>query len=115
MDDLTGMDIPLGELGTTEEEINVSEEEDVFSDLSADEKDLEDEHRSPIFAEAIRRKLKTAPTKAPNTSAKRSKLSPSTSANRLYFKWRGREQGEGDVAYDGYKKNTEYLHFTDSN
>lgn len=115
VDDLTGTDIPLDELGTTEEEDGASEEEDLFSDLSADEKDVEDEPRSPIFAAAVRRKRKSAPTKAPKPSTKRSKLSSSTSSNRLYFKWRGREQGEGDVAYDGYKKNTGYLQFTDSN
>lgn len=113
VDDHTGLDIPLEELETTEEENDASEEEDAFSDLSADEIN-EDEPGSPGFAVVARRKRRNAPTNAQNTSSKRSKLSPGTSTNRLYFKWRGREQGEGDVAHDGYKKNAGYLQFTDA-
>ncbi len=117
VDDRTEMDIPLEELGTTEEENDASEEEeeDVFSDLSADEKDEEDEPRSFNLSAVARGKRKMPPTKAPNTSTKRPKQSSTTSSNRLYFKWRDREHGEGDVAYDFYKNNAGYLQFTDSN
>lgn len=116
VDDHTGMDIALEELGTTEEDDDASGEEDVFSDLSADERDQGDEPKSHISASAVvREKRKSAPTRAPNPAAKRPKPSSSISPNRLYFKWRGREKGQCEVAYDGYKKNTGYLQFTDSN
>lgn len=113
LDDGPGMDLSLEELETTEEEDDASEEEDLFSDLSADEKDEEHEPMPPVFGAVIRRK-RSVPEKALGTSAKRPRLSLSTSSNRLYFKWRGREQGDGDVAHDGYKKNAGYLQFTDA-
>lgn len=85
VDGLAGVAIPLDELETTVEESDVSEEEDVFSDLSADEKDLEDEPRSPILA-ALVRKRKNTPTKALNDSAKHSRTLPNSPSNRIYFK-----------------------------
>ena len=114
IDDHTEMEIPLEELETTEEEDSASEEEDVFSDLSESEEKEErgeDDFGTPILS---RKRIK-APTKAHAASAKRLKASRSTSFNRLYFKWRGREQGEGDVACDFRKNNTGYLQFTDAN
>ena len=117
IDDYTGMEIPLEELEDTEEEDNASEEEDVFSDLSEREQDQEreEDESEPGRFSVLRRKRTKAPTKAHAAAAKRPKSSRSTSSNRLYFKWRGREQGEGDVAYDFRKKNTGYLQFTDAN
>ena len=114
LDEYTEMTIPLEELNTTELEDNASEEEDIFSDLSTDERCEEDEPGSFEDGVWIGRKRRRAFDKAPS-AAKRLKSSPNTSTtNRLYFKWRGREEGEGDVAYDGYKNNTGYLQFTDS-
>lgn len=116
IDDHTGMDIPLADLETTEEEDNASEEEDVFSDLSESkqrEQRVQDEYEPGGFT-VLPRKRESPPTEAHTAAAKRLKTSRSTSSNRLYFKWRGREQGEGDVAYDGYKNNAGYLQFTDA-
>lgn len=113
-DSHTGMDIPLEEFDTTEVEENASEEEDVFSDLSLGEQDEGSESDSDGFKIVIRRKRRRPPTKAREPSAKRSKISSTTSPHRLYFKWRGREQGEGDVAYDFYKNNAGYLQFIDA-
>ena len=116
IDDYTELEVPLGELETTEEEEDASEEEDVFSDLSESEQDEEKEEEDEfgLGDTVLRRKRTKPPTKAHATAAKRLKASRSTSSNRLYFKWRGREQGEGDVAYDFDKKNTGYLQFTDA-
>ena len=116
IDDYTEMEVPLEELETTEEEDDASEEEDVFSDLSESEQEEEREEAQfgPGGFTAPSRKRTKPPTKAHAAAAKRLKVSRSTSCNRLYFKWRGREQGEGDVAYDDDKKNTGYLQFTDA-
>ena len=123
IDDDIGVQIPLEELETTEEEDDASgeeekeeEEEDVFSDLSESEEDeegKEDEFGPPNTVP--HRKRAKPPTKAHAAAAKRLKASRSTSSNRIYFKWRGREEGEGDVAYDFRKNNTGYLQFTDAN
>ena len=116
IDDYTEMEIPLEELETTEEEDNASEEEDVFSDLSESEQDeeREEDELEPGGFTVLPRKRKKAPTKAHAAASKRLKSSQSTPSNRLYFKWRGREQGEGDVAYDFRKNNSGYLQFTDA-
>ena len=120
IDGFLDIQVPLEELSTTEEEDNASEEEDVFSDLSdlsgneSEERNEKDE-TGPDGLSVFPGKRKEAPTKAHANSAKRLKLSQSTPCNRLYFKWRGREKGEGDVAYDLDKKNTGYLQFTDAN
>ena len=114
-DDHTGMDIPLKDLETTEEEDEASEEEDLFSDLSEDEEGDVAVASSFEFPAMVHRKRKSAPTKSSKTTAKRYKASTIISSNRLYFKWRGREHGEGDVAYDGRKNNAGVLQFTDSN
>ena len=117
IDEYTITEMTLEELETTEEEDNASEEEDVFSDLSEcgqDEEREEDEFERGGFSVLPRKRTK-APTKAHAAAAKRLKASRSMSSNRLYFKWRGREQGEGDVAYDFRKNNTGYLQFTDAN
>ena len=117
IDEYTMTEMTLEELETTEEEDNASEEEDVFSDLSEreqDEESEEDEFERGGFSVLPRKRTK-APTKAHAAAVKRLKASRSMSSNRLYFKWRGLEQGEGDVAYDFYKKNTGYLQFTDAN
>ena len=110
-------EMTLEELETTEEDDNASEEEDTFSDLSEREQDEEretDEIERGGFS-VLPRKRTNAPTKAHAAAAKRLKAARNTSSNRLYFKWRGREQGEGDVAYDFRKKNTGFLQFTDAN
>lgn len=109
-------DLSLGELGTTDEEDDgASEEVDVFSDLNCEDKyEEEDEVHLASYETLLTRKRKKAPMKAHDISAKRSRSSSSTSSNRLYFKWRGREHGEGDVAYDRDKKNTGYLQFADA-
>ena len=117
IDDHTGTDVSREELETTEGEDNTSEEEeDVFSDLSErgqDEEKMGDDYEPGGFAVLPRKRTKP-PTKAHTAAAKRLRSSPSTSSNRLYFKWRGREQGEGDVAHDFRKNNTGYLQFTDA-
>ena len=117
IDEYTITEMTLQELETTEEEDNASEEEDVFSDLSErgqDEEREEDEFERGEFSVLPRKRTK-APTKAHAAAAKRLKAARNTSSKRLYFKWRGREQGEGDVAYDFRKKNTGLLQFTDAN
>ena len=115
IDEDTEMIVSLEELETTEEEEVVSEEEDVFSDLSALEEEEEDEFDPyELVDDGMRRKRRRAPSEAREIPAKRSKLCSPNTPNRLYFKWRGREQGEGDVAYDFYKKNSGYLQFTDA-
>ncbi|KAL9075007.1 MAG: hypothetical protein Q9161_001938 [Pseudevernia consocians] len=53
VDDHTGLEISLEELGTTEEDDDASEEEEVFSDLSADGKDQEDEPKPHISTLAV--------------------------------------------------------------
>lgn len=112
--DVRGFEVSLEELGTTDEEDGASEEVDVFSDLNEDESEDEEEVGLCSYEPLLFRKRKKAPMKAQNVSAKHPRLSSSASSNRLYFKWRGREHGEGDVAYDGYKKNTGYLQFADA-
>lgn len=109
-------DLSLEELGTTDEEDDFSEDVDVFSDLNSEDTSEEDEDEFDLggYGLLISRKRKKAPGKAEDTSAKRSKQCSSASSNRLYFKWRGREHGEGDVAYDFDKKNTGYLGFADT-
>lgn len=114
VDDHTGMHIPLEESESIEGEDDASEEEDVCGDLSADETEDVDGSESSSFEIVTRRKRRRAPTKASNP-AKRSKPSSTRPSNRLYLKWRGREKGEGGVAYDFYRKNTGYLQSTDSN
>lgn len=115
IDECTEMQVPLEELETTEEEEGYSEEEDVFSDLSEGEEDEEEVSDSyELVVVGMRRKRRRAPSEARESPAKRSRPSSRNKPNRLYFKWRGREQGEGDVAYDFRKKNTGYLQFTDA-
>ena len=115
IDECTEMQVPLEELETTEEEEGYSEEEDVFSGLSEGEEDEEEVSDSyGLVVVGMRRKRRRAPSEAREGPAKRSKSSSRNRPNRLYFKWRGREQGEGDVAYDFRKKNTGYLQFTDA-
>ena len=98
----------------TEDEADSSEKGDVFSDLSEGEQDEERIGDDSGGFTVLPRKRTNAQTKAHVSAAKRLKASRSTSSNRLYFKWRGREQGEGDVAYDFHKNNTGYLQFTDA-
>ena len=114
-DHTTDEDIQLEELETTEEDDNASDKKDVFSDLSESEEDEErEEDEFGLGDTVLRRKRSKPPTKAHAAAAKRLKASRMMLSNRLYFKWRGREQGEGDVAYDFDKNNTGYLQFTDA-
>ena len=115
IDECTEMQVPLEEIETTEEEEVVSEEEDVFSDLSEGEEDEEDgSDPYGLVVAGMRRKRRRPPSEARESPAKRSKPSSRNKPNRLYFKWRDREQGEGDVAYELYRKVTGYLQFTDA-
>ena len=110
----TETDKSLEELKATEEEDNASEEEDVFSDLSEGDQDEKSIMNDSGGFSVLPRKRTNAQTKPHAAAAKRLKLSRSTASNRLYFKWRGREQGQDDVAYDTCKNNTGYLQFTDA-
>lgn len=107
-------EVTLEELGTTDEDDGASEAVDLFSDLNSEDSYEEDEVDLSGYRILTSRKRKKAPVKAQDTPAKRSKQSSSTSSNRLYFKWRGREHGEGDVAYDRDKNNSGYLQFGDA-
>ena len=123
------------EIKRKEREEVISEEEDVFSDLSTTETWKEDtvsdissnEPQEEIYESdsdglivLASRKRKRALVEAREiearrkSSIKRLKPSASTVNDRIYFKWRGREHGEGDNASDSSKKNTGYLQFTDA-